>query len=763
MEVLDLSKKMISGLLGMVLIGSLVAGQAGAAGTRNTAPPSHDPLGSHGDYKELPKFVQKWQNQKAAAADAVVRGAARVRANGTVKLPNGAFVDYVQEDEDHIVTLLAQFSDPAAGLIAEPDREVDNATYWETAFDKAHYEEMLFSEGGNVTGLPSMRDFYLQLSDGRYTVDGQVSDWVTINAPESDFGANSVDGGDGSDNLNGPVYRVVEAALNATSAVDEGINWDPAVVDVWDRYDCDLDGNFDEADGYVDHFQLVHAGQGEEEGGGAQAGDAIWSHRWYAGQEGIGTEGPAGAPAGCLQGGYQVPGTGLWVGDYTVEPENGAVGVFSHEFGHDLGLPDLYDTTYVGESAVEFWSLMSGGSWASADPDAIGTQPTHMDAWSKAALGWVRDLDLGLYDYKPNGKNDKTFKLGPAEGATEGRKQIVRVNLPDYEYTETLPAAPEPGDPYYYYSGQGDNVENVMEHQLGAPLAADTALTFRTWYDIEEDWDYAYVEASSDAGVTYVPLDGNLSTETNPNGQNQGHGITGASGDWVGGAYTVPAGTDAIRFRYWTDGAFSLPGFIVDSIALGDFSDDGSNVDAWELGGFTPVTDGVMAGTAFHYYLVESREYLRNDVSLKGAYNFIEGNWLEKNSYADGVLIWYRDSRWGDNNVGLHPGHGLILPVDSHPKPAMMPDGENYWRTRWQTWDATFGNDFNKVHLTQVLDSGWKTKTYKSGPVDMFFDSSKKAYWNAKIPDASTKTAGSGLKIKVIGRGKGGKYRIVIK
>ena len=49
-----------------------------------------------------------------------------------------------------------------------------------------------------------------------------------------------------------------------------------------DRYDFDGDGNFNEPDGYIDHFQAIHAGEGEEAGGGAQGEDAIWSHRWYA-------------------------------------------------------------------------------------------------------------------------------------------------------------------------------------------------------------------------------------------------------------------------------------------------------------------------------------------------------------------------------------------------------------------------------------------------------------------------------------------------
>jgi len=69
---------------------------------------------------------------------------------------------------------------------------------------------------------------------------------------------------------------------------------DLSQFDVWDRYDNDGDGNFDEPDGYIDHFQAVHAGEGEETGGGAQGTDAIWSHRWYAFYNNIGRVTPSG-------------------------------------------------------------------------------------------------------------------------------------------------------------------------------------------------------------------------------------------------------------------------------------------------------------------------------------------------------------------------------------------------------------------------------------------------------------------------------------
>ena len=146
-----------------------------------------------------------------------------------------------------------------------------------------------------------------------------------------------------------------------------------ASLDTWDRYDWDDDGNFTEADGYIDHFQAVHAGEGEEAGASA---DAIWSHRWYVNGDDYGTTGPTVGGTQNKLGGTRIGSSNLWIGDYTVEPENGGLGVFAHEFGHDLGLPDYYDTN-GGDNGTAFWTLMSSGSWLGHGPadQAIGTTP----------------------------------------------------------------------------------------------------------------------------------------------------------------------------------------------------------------------------------------------------------------------------------------------------------------------------------------------------------------------------------------------------
>jgi immune inhibitor A len=728
----------------MVVPSGQVDAIAGVDASTGAAAPGKDGASPRGHNKPLPQFVQKKERDRFAAADLVAKGQATPDANGIVTLKNGKPVRYRLQGEEYLTVALIDFSDYQHGQIPQPDRSVDNSTYWSADVSPQHYEDMLFSNGGASYGHASMRDLYLQLSSGRFTWTGQVSEWVKINATAAELGENSRQSGAGGDDANGVVYRVVDFTLKALAASGNYGGIDLVKADVLDRYDCDADGVFAEPDGYIDHFGITHAGEGEEAGGGIHGGDAIWSHRWYANFN------DDQGPAGCKLGGYNLPGTGLWVGDYTIQPENGGVGVFAHEFGHDLGLPDLYDTA-GGENGTGFWTLMSSGSWASDSTDAIGDNPVHMGAWEKLALGWLDLAQVAL-------GADTTIELGPAETATRNRHQALRVDLPNYTRSTTVFAV-DGADANYYYSGQGDNLDNSMTRALA--LSAATPISFRANWNIEADWDYAYLRAQ--VGGVWQNVQTSASRTTNPNGQNFGFGISGSSGGWVTVTATLPAGTTAYGFRYWTDGFVVNPGFAVDTIQVGTGAvDNATDPTGWTFVGFARLANGQYTQTYFHYYLAEVRTYILNDTSLCGAYNFIVGNWLEKQCYADGVLISYRNSGYTDNNTSQHPGAGQILPIDAHPSTMIRPDGKSAWRNRWQTWDATFGVDSNTITLSQQLNPAKRiSRSYTSAPVTQFHDSSTTAYYNSAIPTNSVKTAGSGLKIDITGVSSDrGSYRL---
>ena len=160
--------------------------------------------------------------------------------------------------------------------------------------------------------------------------------------------------------------------------------------DVWDRYDWDGDGNFDEPDGYIDHMQFVHAGEGNEAGGGELGDCAIWSHSWFAYYNLIGVAGPS---PDFLIGGVQIGDSSYWLNKYTIQPENGGVGVFAHEYGHDLGLPDLYD--YTGENSTGFWTMMSSGSWLSQSDRGHRLPAEPLGRLGKVPA-WLAELRGGL-------------------------------------------------------------------------------------------------------------------------------------------------------------------------------------------------------------------------------------------------------------------------------------------------------------------------------------------------------------------------------
>jgi len=624
--------------------------------------------------------------QRALAAK--LKGKAKGKTHEVAK---GQYVELSLEKTDRVFVILAEFGNsihpayggaagPQRNQIAQPDRSVDNVTIWQADYNKSHYEDMYFGK---------MVEYYKKQSSGRYTIDGTVHEWVRVPFNEARYGSNFC-----GSNVCSTVWYLIRDAINIWTAdrLAEGmthaeINAYLSTFDRWDRYDADGDGNFDEPDGYIDHFQIVHAGEGEETGGGAQGTNAIWSHRWYTAYQGIGVWGPPGAPQGGMEfGGAGTFGNlggpnavGVWVGDYTIQPENGGLGVFAHEYAHDLGLPDQYDTA-GGENSTGFWTIMSSGSYLGDGTVDLGSRPGDFNAWEKFQLGWLN------YEVAFAGKKSE-HKLGPAESNTK-QAQGLFVVLPDKQVNTVL-ALPYAGS-YFYYSGAGDDVDNTMTRSVTLPAGA-VSLTAWANYQIELDWDYAYLT------VNGTPVATSLSAQTNPNGQNFGQGITGSSGGWVQLTADLSAfagQTVTIGFRYWTDGAVVEPGFMIDEIAITGQAVDGAETNAgWVYDGFKATT-GSETAYFFNAYVAEFRQYRDYDTGLKtGPYNFgflnTRPDWVEHFPYQDGLLVSYWDTSFADNNTSEHPGGGLILPVDAHPQALMRPNNTP-WRARVQAYDSTF-------------------------------------------------------------------------
>lgn len=195
----------------------------------------------------------------------------------------------------------------------------------------------------------------------------------------------------------------------------------------------------------------------------------------------------------------------------------------------------------------------------------------------------------------------------------------------------------------------------------------------------------------------------NFSVNTDPNGQNFGNGITGASGGWVELTADLSAydGQEVmLGFRYWTDVAAVEPGFMVDDILISGYPLDDAESDAgWAFEGFR-LTTGTESAFYTNYYVAEFRQYKGYDKGLANAHNFGWSgdakyySYVEHFPYQDGLLVSYWDNSFASNDVGANCASGrcggLLLPVDAHPELMIRADG-GIWRNRVQTYDATFG------------------------------------------------------------------------
>jgi immune inhibitor A len=720
------------------------------------------------------------QAQDAAHQEAIE---AKVRGEATGKVfrtRSGKYVELVREKTDRVFVVIAEFGntrhaafpdtvpdgpdpgtdpDPASDAlvfdgpehnkIPQPNRSVDNSTLWQPDYNPAHYENMYFNR---------MAEYFERQSSNRYSVVGAVHGWVKVPFNEARYGRD-VCGGIVCNNtwflIRDAMSLWVQGQLDSGKTMAE-IQSYLKTFDVWDRYDSNGNGNFDEPDGFIDHFQIVHAGGDQAAGDPQQGTDAIWSHRWMAAicqsptpnpATGCTGLGPGGIPGtqigqGGTSSGVVFPNnpTGVWVFDYTIQPENGGLGVFAHEYAHDLGLPDLYDTsgnTGGAENSTAFWTLMSSGAnIGDGSRNGIGDAPTDLGAWERFQLGWLGcDTCAGgrFYDVAQAGQRS-THRVGANDGATTQASQALFVQLPQ-KRKDTVLVAPKTGS-FVYWSTMHDNATTSMTKPYTIPAGA--TLTADVWFDIEEHFDYAFLEVSSNGGTTWTPVGTNLSSPASEDqsGLNaSGTGIDGSSGgNYVALTANLPgSGAVLVRFRYSTDPAVTGKGFVLDNIAVTGSPVDGAEdaSSGWTFNGFKRTTG---TETSFHFnaYVVENRAYDGYDASLRTAYNFgflntSRPDWVEHYPYQQGVLISYWDESFGDNSVGDHPGGGLILPVDAHPTPEHWADGQ-LMRQRIQSYDSTFGG----VATSKItLHKDGVPTTIQSKPGVPVFDDTK-TWWFAE-------------------------------
>ena len=659
--------------------------------------------------------------------------------------------DYPDKDTDPATPGPTVFDGPRHDAIPKPNRKVDNATVWQPHYGRKHYQDLYFGTGGapGSGGRPeSVRQYYERQSSGRYSVSGAVTDWVRVRYNEARYGRSGDTAGTDPAVCAGIVcsttWNLVDDAVDqwvldreAAGRTRAQIRAELATFDRWDRYDHDNDGNFNEPDGYIDHFQIVHAGGDEADGDPQQGEDAIWSHRWYTQTTPMGGGGPAGNPMG----GSQIGGTGYWVGDYTVQPENGGASVFAHEYGHDLGLPDLYDTA-GGDNGVEWWSLMAQSRLSARGDRAIGTRVGDLGAWEKLQLGW---LDYAVV--RP--VQGRSLWLGPHE-YNSTRPQAVVVVLP--KKTVTTPLVPPRTGSSSWWSGSGDDLDATMTRRV--TLAAGTStLRMQARWDIEDcgeaPCDDAYVEVDDGSGWRAVP--GSI---TRPGGHN---GIVGTSKGWVPATFDLSAyagKTVGLRLRYVTDGALGGLGFFADDVSVVSggstlfTSGAESGTEGWTLAGFTAAGSG-LTRSYDDYYLASHRDHVSFDSYLRtGPYNFgwakTRPRWVEHFPYQDGLLLSYWDTSQRDNNTSEHPGAGLVLPVDAHPRPRVRLDGQ-YWRSRVAGYDAPFSTERSDSFTLHVDGRANLVRGKQAQPL---FDDSR-AYWYPQTPDTGVKVPVNGVDIRV--------------
>jgi M6 family metalloprotease-like protein len=278
-------------------------------------------------------------------------------------------------------------------LVEFQDKKFDLSKYGVSADPKSYFSELMVGSitSNTIYKFPSFRDFWLINSQGKLKISGEVFGPYTVSSNLSDYACGAKNGsfrycgmGNGTQNL----------ARELVQIADQDIDFSK------------FDGN---SDGIVDCFIIIHSGQGAEtlpySYDDSRCCD-IWSHAFYTyitTQEGK-----------IIKGGVIAAGISQFF-------PKGNMGLMAHEFGHLLGLPDLYDAGYsqggIQSCGVGPYSLMGYGLYKGTP---FGTLPSNLSPWEKIYLGWAfpKLVTYDFCDAIPSSSNSQFFLKIPAYGGT---------------------------------------------------------------------------------------------------------------------------------------------------------------------------------------------------------------------------------------------------------------------------------------------------------------------------------------------------------
>lgn len=662
--------------------------------------------------------------QEPDAASAMVDSLARFRFDelGHPQIQSDSIKPVLAPaDRPHRLLILpVRFSDTGYDRFAgDPEQDDKN---------RAYFQDLLFAGGPSEPVPGTLSHYYWHQSRGRYNVTGDIFPVVELERPLSYYGQ-PVQSSDGTWRNDERATDLVVDSLRAAYAAEPEFPW--ADYDLWDPEDFDDDGNRDEPDGYLDHFILIVAGKGQSSCHGLYkmgeklttnaasdaffgltadeqaCGNRIWPHRFALSQNL--DSGPVVDGQMHVQGGVDI-GNGMWVLDYNMQSEYTEPSTFIHEFGHSLGLPDIYARATNNSTAS--WEAMS----STASPS-----PQELSAWSRTVLGWlepcvVRPSALGgasTGSLQLKVMNDWTGDAGyrTADGLCDAAMVILP---PKFRDIEMGPLGAAQGR-QAVYTGQGNGMNRTLSRTFdlsAVPAGAPVTMRLDAWFVIEAEWDYLYVEAAGDGepfrrilptdktGVE--DLESVMASGRGHEGAGSLPGFTGRSGDlngdgkvetapgcdpdaeralaedrvgaatadpceaaqWVTAEFDLSAyrGRDVrVRFTYFTDMAAVEDGALLDNVAIPaiGFRDDfeAATLDGWQARGFT-LSAGSHHLPVPHFYLLEYRDPYREldavenyDQALSHpGFTFFpdpDGGMAALNvNYRPGVVMWYYNGEY---------------------------------------------------------------------------------------------------------------------